>query len=138
MLALWMIFISATAVTDGRRDRQLHITSLTIQFDNTDATFTVNYDLDKLSRTYIIIIGGKSIEPKLKRVFSNFDYDIIKMDQNRAILRVKNISRLEKGYYLHDPHKFGETIDTIYIYSSDSSRAKEYFNIDSTPYYFYS
>lgn len=136
-LVFWVILVPMIATTDGKRERQLHVTSLTIQFDKEDAMFDVNYDLDKLSEMYIIVIGGKSVEPKLRRTFSNFDYDIIKMDQNRAILKVKNISRLDKGYYLHDPHKFGDTIDIVYIYSPGSSRAKEYFNTDSTPYYFY-
>jgi len=137
ILTFLIVFILATALTDGRRERQLHITSLTIQFDKTDAIFTANFDFNKLSKTYLLVFGSKSLEPKVKSIFSNFDYEIIKIDQNKAILRVKNISRLEKGYYLHDSHKFGETIDIVYIYSSESSSPKEYFNISSTPYFFY-
>ena len=45
---------------------------------------------------YILLMGGKSIEPKMKELFSNFDYEVIKMDQDKAILHVKNISRFEK------------------------------------------
>ena len=54
------------------------------------------------------------------------------MDQDKAILRVKNISRLDRSYYLHDSRKFGESIRTMYIYTSDSPDPKKY----SNPYLF--
>lgn len=137
ILTFLIVFILTTVFTDGRRERQLHITSLTIQFDKADAIFTANFNFDKLSKTYLLVFGSKSLEPKVRSIFSNFDYEIIKIDQDKTVLRVKNISRLEKGYYLHDSRKFGETIDIVYIYSSESSSPKEYFNINSTPYFFY-
>lgn len=132
-----IIFILITAVTDGKRDKDLHITSLTIQFDKTDAIFTINYDFDKFSKTYLLVFGSKSIQPKIKSIFRNFDYKIIKIDQDKAILRVKNISRLDKGYYLHDSRNFGDVIGTVYISDSSSIEIKEYYNMNSTPNYFY-
>ena len=60
-----------------------------------------------IPKMYILLMGGKSIEPKMKELFSNFDYEVIKMDQDKAILHVKNISRFEKDYYLHDSIRFG-------------------------------
>ncbi len=119
--------------------RSLDITSLTITFDKTDAIFTVNYDFDKLPKMYLLLFGSKDLGPKIRDMFANFDYDIKKIDQDQAILRVKNFSRFEKGYYLHDSHiKFGEGIKTIYIYTSDSTEPKKYsgmylFNWDSVP-----
>ncbi|VVB95376.1 Uncharacterised protein [uncultured archaeon] len=119
--------------------RSLDISSLTITFDKTDAIFTVNYDFDRLPKMYLLLFGSKNLEPKIRYVFANFDYDIKKIDQDQAILRVKNFSRFEKGYYLHDSHiKFGEGIKTIYIYTSDSTEPKKYsgmyiFNWDSVP-----
>lgn len=137
VLAFLVIFILTTIITDGKKDRQFHITSLVIKFDKTDAIFTINYEFDKLSRTYLLIFGGKNIEPKIKYMFSNFDYDIIKIDQDKTILKVNNISRLSGDHYLHDSRKFGDTIEMVYIYAQDSSRPKEYYNISSTPYFFY-
>lgn len=139
VLILFIVLVSASLpFTEGTSDRRsLDITSLTINFDKTDATFTMNYDFGRLSKLYILLLGSKSIEPKIKSVFSSFDYEIIKMDQDKTILMVKNISRLDKGYYLHDSVKFGETIRTIYIYTHDSGRPREYFNINSTPNIFY-
>ncbi len=121
----------------GKRDKDLHITSLEIKFDKTDATFTVNYDFDKFSETFFLLFGTNTLEPKIKSTFSNFDYDVIRIDQNKAILRVKNISRLDKDYYLHDSHKLTETIDTVYISYPSDTRIREYHNINSTPNFFY-
>jgi len=133
-----LVFALFLPFTDGSPEkRSLDITSLTIKFDKTDADFIVNYDLGKLPRLYVLLLGSKSIEPKIKDVFSNFDYEINKMDQNSAVLRVKNISRLDKGYYLHDSHKFGENINTVIIYTPDSTHTREYSNLNSTPNIFY-
>jgi hypothetical protein len=138
ILVLFTVLLLTAILSDGKQERQmLHISLLTIKFDKTDATFTVNYNMDNLPKMYILLLGSKSLEPKIKSVFSNFDYEIVKMDQDKAILRVTNVSRLDKGYYLHESRKFGETIDTVYIYTPDSPRAKEFSSINSTPYFFY-
>ena len=140
ILALFLVFsvlIFATTFTDGKRGKELDISSLDIQFDKTDATFTVNYNFDMISKTYFLIFGGKTIEEKIRPVFPNFDYEIMKIDQDKAILRVKNISRLEKDYYLHNSQRLGETIGTVYISERSSTRIREYHNINSTPDYFY-
>ena len=135
IIIISILIIFSIAVTDGREKRQLPITSLNIQFEKTDAIFTVNYDFGKIPKIYFQMFGSKSLEPKIRSIFSNFDYDIIKIDDSKAILKVKNISRLDKGYYLHDSHEFNETIGIVYI--SDSYGSRTYFNINSTPYYFY-
>ncbi len=138
ILVLFTVLLLTAVLSDGKQERQtLHISSLTINFDKTDAEFTVNYNIDNLPKLYILLLGSKSLEPKIKSMFSNFDYQIVKMNQDEAILQVKNVSRLDKGYYLHDSRNFGETIDTVYIYTPDSPRAKEYSMINSTPPFFY-
>ncbi len=138
ILALLLASIFPLAASAPEK-RSLDISSLTITFDKTDAIFTVNYDFDRLPKMYLLLFGSKDLEPKIRDVFANFDYDIMKIDQDQTILRVKNFSRFEKGYYLHDSHiKFGEGIKTIYIYTSDSTEPKKYsgmylFNWDSVP-----
>lgn len=137
ILILFMVLLSLLPLSHGYQSRPLEITSLVINFDKTDAVFTVNYDLGNIPRLYVLLIGSKSIEPRVKAVFSNFDYEIIKMDQDKAILRVKNVSRLEKDFYLHDSHKLGESINTMIIYTPDSPQAREYSNLNATPNTFY-
>jgi len=133
-----LVFASLLPFSGGAQERQsLDITSLKINFEGTDAVFTVNYDLGALSRLYVLLLGSKNMEPILKSVFSEFDYQIIKMDQDNAVLKVKGFARYEKGYFLHDSRKLGETIRTIYIYTPDSARAREFSNLNSTPPMFY-
>jgi hypothetical protein len=140
IVAVLLILVLAFLIpfSGGTPDnRSLDITSLTINFDKTDATFTVNYDMGELPKLFIFLLGSKSLEPKIKSVFFEFEYDIIKMDPDKAVLRVRNISRLDKGYYLHDAKKLGEYIDTLYIYTPDSPRPREYSYINTTQYTFY-
>lgn len=137
ILIFLIIFALLTVTTDGKREKELHITSLEINFNKTDAIFTINYDFDKFSKTFFLLLGTKAIEPKVRSIFPDFEYDVIKIDQNKAILRVKNISVLNRGYYLHSSHKFSDTIGTVYISAPSSTRIGEYHNIDSTPNYFY-
>ncbi|MCE8423193.1 MAG: hypothetical protein J5U17_09250 [Candidatus Methanoperedens sp.] len=133
-----LILSSFLPFAEGASQRSsLDITTLIIKFDKTDAEFIVNYDIGRLPKLYIILMGSKSIKPKLKNVFSGFDYNIIKMDQDKAILHVKNISRYEKGFYLHDSIAFGETINILRIYMPDSDRPVEYYSVNSTPNKFY-
>ncbi len=140
VIAILAVFLLALLIpfTDGTPEKHsLDITSLTINFDKTDAVFTVNYDLGKLPKLYILLLGSKSLESKIKSVFSDFDYNITKLDENKAILNVKNVSRLEKGFYLHDSRKFGTNINLVLINTPDSSRTREYYNLNSTPNIFY-
>ena len=134
------VFLASLLIpfTEGAPEkRSLDITSLTITFDKTDAIFTVNYDLGKLPKLYILLLGSKSLESKIKSVFSDFGYEITKLDENKAVLNVKNISRLEKDFYLHDSRKFGTNINLILINTPDSSLTREYYNLNSTPNIFY-
>ncbi len=124
-----LVFASILPISEGTpANRAFEITSLTINFDKTDATFIVNYDLGKIPKMYILLFGSKNIEPKIRNIFSNFDYDIVKMNQDKTILNVKNISRLEKGFYLHDSRRLGASINTIIVYTTDSLRPTEYSN----------
>jgi hypothetical protein len=135
-----ILIASSLPPTDGTpASRPFDITSLNIKFDKTDALFTVYYDIGTMPKMYIMLLGGRSIEPRIKEVFSNFDYTIIKMDQEKTILQVKNISRYEKNlnYYLHDSIKFGATIKNMIIYIPGDPRPAEYNGLNSTPSKFY-
>ena len=134
-----LILVSSLPLSGGvQGTRVFEISSLIIKFQNTDAEFTVNYNIGTIPRMYILLMGGKSIEPKMKELFSNFDYEIIKMDQDKAILHVKNISRFEKGYYLHDSIGFGTRINTMIIYIPGDPQPAQYFGLNATKNTFYS
>lgn len=138
MVLLVIVLFSLITFSQGTPEkRSLDINSVTMNFERTNATITVNFELGGLPKIFILFMGSKSLEPKIKSLFIDFDYDIIKMDEKKAVLNVKNISRLDKGYYLHDSKKFGEYIDTVYIYTTDDPHAREYSHINSTPPIFY-
>lgn len=137
ILALLIVFAFVTVTTEGRQGRELYITSLSIQFNKTDAIFTVYYDFDTFSKTYLLLFGTATLEPRIRSIFPNFEYEIIKLDTGKAILKVNNISRLDKGFYLHNSQKFGENIDIVYISDPSTTKIREYLNINSTPDYFY-
>jgi hypothetical protein len=138
ILFIALILASLLPPTEGTSgSRPLDITTLTIKFDKTDAEFTINYDLGTMPKMYILLLGGKSIQPRIKEVFSNFDYEILKIDQEKALLKVKNISRIEKGYYLHNSVKLGATINTIIIYIPGDPQPTEYFGLNETKNTFY-
>jgi hypothetical protein len=142
LLILITVFVIASSLstTEGTSEsRPIDITSLMVKFDKTDAQFTVNYDIGTMPKMYILLLGGRSLEPRIRDVFSNFDYTIIKMDQEKTILHVKNVSRYEKNlnYYLHDSVKFGATINNMIIYIPGDSRPAEYIGLNATPSKFY-
>jgi len=130
-------FLPSSEGTQGTR--AFEISSLTIKFDHTDAEFIVNYDLGAIPKMYILLLGGKSIEPKIQELFSNFSYEIIKIDQDKTILHVKNISRYDKNvnYYLHESVKFGGTLNKIIVYIPGDEHPVEYFSRNATPTKFY-
>jgi len=138
ILFIALVFASLLPLTEGASgNRPLDITTLTIKFDKTDAEFTINYDLGTMPKMYILLFGGNSIQPRIKEVFSNFDYEVLKMDQEKALLKVKNISRNEKGYYLHDSVQLGATINTMIIYIPGDPVPTEYFGLNATKDTFY-
>ncbi|MBE0520746.1 MAG: hypothetical protein IBX39_00570 [Candidatus Methanoperedenaceae archaeon] len=142
VIAVFAILLVAALLllTDGSPEkRSFEITSASINFDKTEATITVNYEFPKLMKLYILFIGSKDIEPKLEDIFSNFDYQILKIAPDKAIVRVTNVSRIENGYYIHDSREFGDTINTIIIYTPDSPRPIQYLNrnLNATPDIFY-
>jgi hypothetical protein len=139
LIALFIIASSFPQSEGTTGSRHIDFTSLIIKFDKTDAEFTLNYNIGTMSKMYIILLGGKNIEPVVKEVFSNFDYTIIKMDEEKTILHVNNVSRYEKNldYYLHDSVKFGSTIKRMIIYIPGESRPNEYIGLNATPSKFY-
>ncbi|MCX9084015.1 MAG: hypothetical protein OIN87_04350 [Candidatus Methanoperedens sp.] len=139
IIAVFVVASSFSPTMGTSGNHNIDINSLTVTFDKTDAIFTINYDIGTLPKMYILLLGAKTIQPRIDDVFSNFDYTIIKIDQEKTILHVNNISRYEKNlnYYLHDSVKFGTTINKMIIYIPGDSRPSEYKGINATPSKFY-
>ena len=137
VLIALVIALTVPQTVSASKTRPLDIKSVTIRFERTDATITVDFDFPALMKIYLLLLGSKNLEPEISSIFPDFDYTILRLDQDKAVLKIRNISRFDKGYYLHDSHKFGTTIHTIFIYTPDSLQPREYTNLNSTPNIFY-
>lgn len=138
LIVIVLTLVSIFPHTEGAQGtRVFDVSSLTIKFDKTDAEFTLRYDIGTFPRLYILLMGGTSIEPNINDLFSKFDYEILKLDHEKAILRVRNISRFEKGYYLHDSTSFGTKIKNVIVYIPGEARPSEYFGLNATKNTFY-
>jgi hypothetical protein len=140
-LTLLLVFLSGISILPALAEPErnyMEVTSVTMRFEGENATLTIDYNLNPVAKLYVLLFGSRYIEPKIKEIFIGFEEsEIIKIDQNRAVVLAKNVSRLDKGYYLHSSHSFGAGINILYIFTPDSPRSREYYNVNSTPYIFY-
>jgi len=110
-----------------------------MEFERADAVFTLDYDLDFLVKIYVMAFGSAKIVPEIEAQFASFDtYDvtIVRLDYERAVVVVKNVSYYSKEYYFHDPHEFGIAINKLVVDPPDSP-PRTYLNVNSTPSIFY-
>lgn len=148
IVLLLLFFSSPVARTDSGGGGRFEVTTVTMEFEETNATFTVQFRLDPLTSLYISFFGSRSLEPKVQSVFSGFnDAKIIKLGVDRAIVSVKDVSRSQtyidssgnvRKDFFHDSHPLAWTIPHLLVYTPDATRPKELFYTNSTPNTFYS
>ena len=117
----------------------VHGTRMLMEFQKEDAVFTVDYELDFLAKIYVMAFGSAKILPEIEAQFAPFDegdVTIERLDYEQAVVVVKNVSYYNKGYYFHNPHEFGITIDKLIVDMPDGS-LKIYLNTNTTPSLFY-
>lgn len=117
----------------------VEVTEMRMEFQEEDAVFTVYYDIEILPKIYIMAFGGANIVPEVEAQFASFDKDdvtIERLDYERAVVVVKNVSYYNKGYYFHNPHKLGITIKKLVVDPPDSL-PRIYLNTNVTPSLYY-
>jgi len=117
----------------------VQITETLMEFQEEDAVFTLKYDIDPLAKMYLMAFGSAKIVPEIEAQFESFDKDDItikRLDYEQAVVIVKNVSHYNKGYYFHNPHKFGITINKLVVDPPDKS-PKIYLNTNITPKLYY-
>jgi len=117
----------------------MHVTQTTMEFQKEDAVFTLDYDLELLAKIYIMAFGSAKIVPEIEARFASFDEDdvtIERLDYEQAVVVVKNVSHYDDGYYFHNSHNFGMTMEKLVVGPPDGS-LRVYWNINSTPSLFY-
>ena len=132
VLSLLLIMPSASAGC-------VQVTKTTMEFERADAVFTLDYELDLLVKIYVMAFGSAKIVPEIEAQFVSFDKDdvtIKRLDYEQAVVVVKNVSYYNKGYYFHDSHKFGITMDKLVVDPPDRL-PRTYLNTNSTQSLFY-
>ena len=117
----------------------VQVTETLMEFQKEDAVFTVYYDIEILPKIYIMAFGGANIVPEVEAQFASFDKDdvtIKRLDYEQAVVVVKNVSYYNKGYYFHDTHKFGITINKLVVDPPDRL-PRTYLNTNITQSLFY-
>jgi hypothetical protein len=119
-----------------REGKYIHIDSIEIVFDKTDANVNVEYRLSPFAEAYMFLLGSKNLEPKIKEIFANFtEVKIRQIGSNSASLLITNISRQKDQYYLHDSRRFGVSPDNLTLVSPQGTRTFQ--NPHSTGDFFY-
>ena len=117
----------------------VQVTRTLMEFQGADAAFTLDYDLDFLAKIYVMAFGGANIVPEVEAQFASFDEDdvtIERLDYEQAVVVVKNVSQYDGGYYFHNSHEFGITMEKLVVDPPDGS-PRAYWNTNSTPSLFY-
>ena len=110
-----------------------------MEFQGADAVFTLDYDIELLAKIYIMAFGSTKIVPEIEAEFASFDKDdvtIERLDYRQAVVIVKNVSYYDGGYYFHNSHEFGITIEKLVVDPPDGS-LRVYQDTNSTPNLFY-
>jgi len=117
----------------------MHVTQTRMEFGGADATFTVDYEIELLAMIYIMAFGSAKIVPEIEAQFASFDegdVTIERLDYEQAVVSVKNVSYYDEGYYFHNSHDFGITMEKLVVDPPDGS-PRIYWNTNITPSIFY-
>ena len=120
-----------------REGKYIHIDSMVIEFNKTDADVQIQYNLSPFAQVYMFLFGSKHLEPKIEEIFFDFDnIEVQKIGRTSALIHIKDISRQNEEYYLHDSREFGMQPDVLTLVYPDSTR-RNIAHAKETPYVFY-
>lgn len=121
-----------------REGKYIHIDNIIMEFNETNATVEVEYNLAPFTQAYVFFFGSKNIEPKIKEIFANFkEVKIQKIGLNSATLQLTNISTKNDEDYMHDSTKLGLRTDVLTIVYPYNQGTRKLQNTDSTLSIFY-
>ncbi len=133
-LMLLCILISIVYASDG--ENFLSIKSVTIRSSGADLNIYMEYQLSIFSRLYLLLFGGKSIEPKLLSSLHGFgELSVTDLRDYGANLTAKNSVKESGGYYLFYGGKIDQTVSLII--ELPHSTIKRYENTREIPPFFY-
>jgi len=135
VLLVLLLLLTMPAASAG----YMHVTQTLMEFEGADAVFTVDYELDLLAKIYVMAFGSTKIVPEIEAQFASFDEDdvaIERLDYEQAVVIVKNVSHYDDGYYFHNAHEFGITMEKLVVDPPDGY-PRIYWNTTTSPSLFY-
>jgi hypothetical protein len=106
-----------------REGKYIHLDSMEIDFNQTDADVLIQYHLSPFAQVYMFLFGSKNLEPKIDEIFYDFeDIEIRRIGRTSALIHITNISRQNDEYYLHDSRKLGMQPDVLTLVYPDRTR----------------
>ncbi|WP_129582648.1 hypothetical protein [Methanolobus psychrotolerans] len=82
-------------------------------------------------------MGAYNLEPAIGDLFWDFDdMEVLDIGKDNAVVFVKDVSRKNDEYYLHDSHELGDTVDILTIVYPDGS-SRTILDASETPDTFY-
>ncbi len=106
-----------------REGKYIHIDSMEIDFNKTDADAKITYHLSPFAQVYMFMFGSKHLEPKIKEIFFDFEnIEILRIGRTSALIHINNISRQNGEYYLHDSRELGMQPDILTLVFPDRTR----------------
>ena len=120
-----------------REGKYIHLDSMVIDFDKTNADVEIQYHLSPFAQVYMFMFGSKHLEPKIEDIFFDFEnIEVLKIGRTSASVHVKDISRQDNEYYLHDSRELGMQPDVLTLVYPDKTR-RNIAHAKATPDIFY-
>jgi hypothetical protein len=134
------LFILSLGSASAEMPDYIKIKNINMELHGTDATFTVNYELDAVARIYILMLGSSSLEPVIDDLFHEFNnVSTISTMYDHAVVKATDVTyqNPEQGlnYYFHDSCPFGTTVNLYVKFPSGVER--EHLNVICTPNLFF-
>jgi len=125
------------AIQPAMAKSSIHINKMTMQFEDADAIFTLDYELSPFPDLYVLLLGTQGLDGEVQEIFSDFDnVEIKKIGRKRAVVRARNIATQSSGYYLLFSHELNADVDTL-IVKFPGGTSRVYTDTATTPNTFY-
>ncbi|WP_319507112.1 hypothetical protein [uncultured Methanolobus sp.] len=136
-LIVSLLSFSASNNIISNNEEYVHFNQVTMKFQGTDAVISMSYSLDMFSCMYVFLMGTYNLEPAIDKFFYDFgDVEVLEIGKDSAVIFVKDVSRKNDEYYLHDSHEMGGTVKVLTMMYPDGS-TRTVSSVTATPDTFY-
>ncbi|MCK5660560.1 MAG: hypothetical protein KAH86_04310 [Methanosarcinales archaeon] len=137
LLVICVVLACTIAIQPAMAKSSIHVSRMTMQFEDADAIITLDYDLSLFPEMYVLLLGTQGLDGEVQEIFSDFDnVEMEKIGRKRAVVRAKNIATQSSGYYLMFSHELNADVDTLIVKFPEGT-SRVYTDTAKTPNTFY-